>query len=75
MRNKKQRSDGLVAFSISMQGTLRADIDARADELGLSRSKYLSILARRDIASGGNVILKANPLTGLSQQPKHKGKT
>jgi hypothetical protein len=42
---------GQKVISVSLPQTLIDDIDARAASLGLSRSAYLSLLARQDIAN------------------------
>lgn len=54
----KPRSPNQTAFSVSMEEALRDDIDARAESLGLNRSQYLATLARNDIATGGDLLLR-----------------
>ena len=44
---------GQKVISVSLPQTLLSDIDARAGSLGLSRSAYLSLLARQDISNPG----------------------
>lgn len=54
----KPRSPDQTAISVSMSASLLKDIDARAQSLGLNRSQYLSQLARSDLMSGGDLILR-----------------
>lgn len=42
-----------------MQESERDEIDSRAASLGLNRSQYLVALARKDIASGGDLTIPA----------------
>lgn len=57
----KPRSPGQIAFSVSMEERLRDEIDARSESLGLNRSQYLAILARRDLATGGGMTIPDHP--------------
>jgi predicted DNA binding CopG/RHH family protein len=86
--NKIQRSPDQTGISISMSKQELAKIDERAAELGLPRSKYLVLLARRDIATGGGLTLEASsiskiadsivsdamPATGLAVPASYKSK-
>lgn len=53
-----QRSPDQTAISVSIGKELLVKIDARAASLGLSRSQYLANLARHDVLSGGDLLLK-----------------
>lgn len=53
-----QRAPDQTAISVSIGKELLAKIDARAAGLGLSRSQYLANLARNDVATGGDLLLK-----------------
>ena len=55
------RSPGQTAISVSIPRSLLDDIDRRAEALGLSRSQYLTQLARQDIAAKGSLILQEKP--------------
>lgn len=70
----KPRSPDQTAISISMDNDLRAQIDDRAKSLGLNRSKYLALLARNDIASGGDMTVREQstppPNTGTNSSKK-----
>jgi hypothetical protein len=46
-----------TAVSISLPKELLRQIDARADRLGIPRSQYLALIARRDILIGGSLTL------------------
>lgn len=59
----KQRSPGNTAVSISLPAALLADIDRRADALGLTRSQYLCHLARRDVESRGNLVITEHSIS------------
>ena len=54
-----------TAVTISLPKALLRQIDARADRLGIPRSQYLALIARRDILIGGSLTLSpadaANP--------------
>lgn len=54
---KPKRSTDQIAVSLSMKRSLRDQIDQRAEKLGLNRSQYLAILARADIAEGGEFAI------------------
>jgi metal-responsive CopG/Arc/MetJ family transcriptional regulator len=58
---QKPRSPGNTACSISLPVGLLREIDERAAALGLSRSQYLSHLARADIERRGNLVLAEKP--------------
>ena len=55
----KKRSPDQCAISVSLSKELLADIDARAKALDLSRSQYLSLIARTDIVQGGPLTIPA----------------
>jgi hypothetical protein len=57
---KIKRSPDQTGISVSMSKQELLDIDNRSKALGLPRSKYLVLLAKRDIACGGGLILEAN---------------
>ena len=44
-------------MSISLPKALLRQIDARAERLGIPRSQYLALIARRDILIGGSLTL------------------
>jgi hypothetical protein len=46
-----------TAVTISLPKTLLRQIDARADRLGIPRSQYMALIARRDILIGGSLTL------------------
>lgn len=54
----KPRSPGNIAFSVSMTQELLVEIDSRAKALGLNRSQYLALLARRDVTEKGAMIIQ-----------------
>ena len=56
-----QRAPDQTAISVSIGKELLARIDVRATALGLSRSQYLAQLARNDVATGGDLVLKDAP--------------
>lgn len=62
----KPRSMGQTAISISMAGSLLDAIDSRASNLGLNRSQYLAMLARNDIARGGELTISSAPVSSLA---------
>ena len=49
----RERSAEQTAISVSLTKELLTQIDARADSLGLPRSRYIALLAQHDIARGG----------------------
>ena len=55
---QKKRSPGQTAVSFSIEKKLLAQIDERAAKVGLSRSTYLSALARADLARRGDLVLQ-----------------
>lgn len=58
---QKRRSPGQTAVSLSIEQELLAQIDQRAEALGLSRSVYLAALARRDLADKGDLTIQEIP--------------
>lgn len=62
MANPQRRPDQ-TAISVSIHVGLLAQIDARAAALGLNRSQHLAQLARNDVASGGDLVLREAPDT------------
>jgi hypothetical protein len=54
----KPRSPGQTSTSISLPEDLLAEIDRRADRLGLSRSQYLIRLAEKDLSEGGDLLIR-----------------
>ena len=62
---RKGSKYSLTAVSISLPRSLLRDIDKRADSLGIPRSQYLAMVARRDIHTGGPFYLHA----GDGKQP------
>lgn len=52
------RNPNNIVISVSMSRALLAEIDERAQALGLSRSQYLCHLAREDVAARGDLVLK-----------------
>ena len=65
---KKRRSPGNTAASISMPQSLLTQIDERAHALGLTRSQYLSQLARQDVDSRGPLPLREVPSSAVIRQ-------
>lgn len=59
----KPRSPGKTAISVSMTQALLDQVDQRASALNLTRSQYISQLARADVAAGGDLTLKENSKT------------
>jgi len=53
------RSQGQTAISVSITVDLLARIDGRANALGLSRSRYIAVIAQQDIAKGGPLTIAA----------------
>lgn len=68
----KPRSAGQTAVSVSLPAELLSQIDARAKRLGLNRSQYLSVLARRDLDERGDLTLREQPLDYKTKSPKSK---
>ena len=66
---QKQRSPGNTACSISLPASLLAEIDERAAALGLSRSQYLTHLARADLERRGNLVLAEQATAYKVQKP------
>lgn len=54
---EQPRSPGNTAISVSITEALLAKIDARANELGLKRSRYIAVIAQIDIAKGGPLTI------------------
>jgi hypothetical protein len=53
----KPRSPDQTAISVSITRDLLARIDARANALGLTRSRYLAVIAQIDIVRGGPLTI------------------
>ena len=53
----KDRSKGQTAVSISLSEELLRQIDTRANGLGLSRSQFLAMVARKDVMLGGSLVI------------------
>jgi len=53
----RERSSEQTAISVSITKDLLAQIDVRATSLGLTRSRYLAVLAQQDIHTGGPLII------------------
>jgi hypothetical protein len=56
---RKASKYNLTAVSVSLPTVLLGQIDDRAAELGIPRSQYLVLLARKDIVTGGPLTLPA----------------
>ena len=54
----KRRSPGNTAITVSLEAGLLARIDERAKSLGLKRSTWLQLMARREIEAGGPIIIE-----------------
>ena len=54
----KKRTPGNIAISISMTQGLLDDVDKRAAALGLNRSQFFALLAKRDIEERGPMVLQ-----------------
>ena len=59
----KPRSPGQVAISVSLPEKLLEEIDDRAEALGLNRSQYFAQLARGDLQTRPELILRETPST------------
>jgi hypothetical protein len=57
--DQEPRSEGNTAISVSITKDLLAKIDTRADEVGLTRSRYIAVIAQIDIANGGPLTIPA----------------
>ena len=57
--NVKERSPDQTAISVSISRDLLALIDARAQSLNLTRSRYLALLAQQDLTKGGPLVISA----------------
>ena len=68
----KLRSPGQTAISVSIPLDLLAEVDKRAAALGLSRSVYLALLARKDLVDGGDLTLKETPVSAAQQAANDK---
>jgi len=55
------RNPANTVISVSMSRALLNEIDARAANLGLSRSQYLCQLAREDLIARGDMTLREKP--------------
>ena len=53
----KERSKDQTAISVSLPKSILAQIDDRANDLGVGRSRYLVWLAQHDIARGGDLTI------------------
>jgi len=53
----KERSPEQTAISVSITKDLLSRIDNRASEVGLSRSRYIAVIAQIDIAKGGPLTI------------------
>ena len=62
----KERSKDQTAISVSLPKTILAQIDDRAKDLGVGRSRYLVWLAQHDLAKGGELAI---PLLKNLPQP------
>ena len=62
----KERSKGQTAISVSLSRNVLAQIDDRAKDLGIGRSRYLVWLAQHDLAKGGELLV---PLLKNLPQP------
>jgi hypothetical protein len=65
--NVKERSPDQTAISVSISRDLLALIDARAQSLNLTRSRYLALLAQQDLTKGGPLVI---PAPDASQPPR-----
>ena len=59
----KKRSESQTAISVSLSKSLLADIDDRAQELGLSRSQFLAFAAKINIEQGGPLVIPSTSQT------------
>lgn len=59
----KKRSESQTAISVSLSKSLLTDIDDRAQELGLSRSQFLSMAAKINIEQGGPLLIPSSSKT------------
>ena len=70
----KERSPEQTAISVSITKAHLARIDARAATLGLSRSRYITVVTQQDIAKGGPLIIAAQdtekPATPIAFTPE-----
>jgi len=64
---RKASKYNLTAISISLPTVLLRQIDERADQLGIPRSQYIGLLARKDIVTGGPLSL---PVADPDKAPK-----
>jgi hypothetical protein len=68
----KERSKDQTAISVSLPKPVLSQIDQRAKDLGVGRSRYLVWLAQHDLAKGGELtvpLLKNLPQSGLVEPP------
>ena len=61
------RNPANTVISVSMSRATLAEIDQRAQALGMSRSQYLCQLARVDVAKGGDLTLRESTITAAEQ--------
>lgn len=70
----RERSSEQTAISVSITKDLLAQIDARTTSLGLTRSRYIAILAQQDIAKGGPLLIathdKSQPVPPIELTPE-----
>jgi hypothetical protein len=68
----KERSKDQTAISVSLPKPVLSQIDQRAKDLGIGRSRYLVWLAQHDLAKGGELtvpLLKNLPQSGNGEPP------
>jgi len=68
----KDRASDQTAISISLPRVVLEQIDGRAKDLGIARSRYLVWLAQHDLAKGGELsipLLKNLPQTAPIEPP------
>ena len=68
----KERSKDQTAISVSLPKPVLSQIDQRAKDLGVGRSRYLVWLAQHDLAKGGELtvpLLKHLPQNGPAEPP------
>ena len=58
---KKKRSPGQTHISVSLSEGLLAECDARAADLGMSRSKYIAALIQNDLVAKGKLVIQPRP--------------
>ncbi len=68
----KERSKDQIAISVSLPKPVLSQIDQRAKDLGIGRSRYLMWLAQHDLAKGGELtipLLKHLPQSVPAEPP------